>query len=207
MRKNRYVKIKGKTVWIENSISYLRSLKKEVEISLKGGKKMRGKLYYGMVKIFDSNTKRKYYLVVIKNNKGQRMFLTNKKVGNAKEAMEVIKVYSYRWLIEETYKYLKQEYNLEKIHLRSEVERLNNYYNILLSSIGLAMVGLEIVGAQVKEMILELRKEDCMGYKLKNIMYAWLEVVEYILHNGKFFRNRNQRNYLQNQQNSLFSLI
>ncbi|MBS8121887.1 hypothetical protein VAMP_34n5, partial [Candidatus Vampirococcus lugosii] len=52
------------------------------------------------------------------------------------------------------------------------------------------MVGLEIVGAQVKEMILELRKEDCMGYKLKNIMYAWLEVVEYILHNGKFFRNR-----------------
>ncbi|MBS8121515.1 transposase, partial [Candidatus Vampirococcus lugosii] len=68
------------------------------------------------------------------------------------------KVYSYRWLIEETYKYLKQEYNLEKIHLRSEVERLNNYY-----------------------------------------MYVWLEVVEYILHNGKFFRNRNQRNYLQNQ--------
>ncbi|MBS8122036.1 phosphoribosylaminoimidazole-succinocarboxamide synthase [Candidatus Vampirococcus lugosii] len=31
-------------------------------------------------------------------------------------------------------------------------------------------------------MILELRKEDYMGYKLKNIMYAWLEVVEYILH-------------------------
>ncbi|WP_213349774.1 hypothetical protein [Candidatus Vampirococcus lugosii] len=86
-----------------------------------------------MVKIFNSNSKRKYYLVVIKNNKGQRMFFTN---------------------------------NLEKIHLRSEVERLNNYY-----------------------------------------MYAWLEVVEYILHNGKFFRNRNQRNYLQNQQNSLFSLI
>ncbi|WP_213348945.1 transposase [Candidatus Vampirococcus lugosii] len=105
-----------------------------------------------MVKIFDPNSKRKYYLVVIKNNKGQRIFLTNKKVGNAKEAIEVIKAYSYRWLIEETYKYLKQEYNLEKIHLRSEVERLNNYY-----------------------------------------MYACLEVVEYILHNGKFSRNRNQR--------------
>lgn len=207
MRKNRYVKIKWKTVWIENSISYLRSLKKEVEITLKWVKKMRGKLYYWMVKMFDLNSKRKYYLVVIKNNKWQKMFLTNKKVWNAQEAMEVIKAYSYRWLIEETYKYLKQEYNLEKIHLRSEVERLNNYYNILLSSIWLAMIWLAKIWAQVKEMILKLRKEDYMWYKLKNIMYAWLEIIEYVLLTWKFFRNRHQRKWLQNQQNSLFGPI
>ena len=46
------------------------------------------------------------------------MLLTSKKVRNQKEAKEIVMLYSKRWLIEEFYRYVKQEYKLEKIHLR-----------------------------------------------------------------------------------------
>ena len=118
MRKNRYVKVKGKTVWINNAYTILRSLKEEVEINLKGWKKTRWRLYYWQIKIFEWNERRKYRLVVLKNNKWSHILITNEKITNKKDAMEVVKAYSYRRIIEETYKYMKQEYNLEYMHIR-----------------------------------------------------------------------------------------
>ena len=70
------------------------------------------------------------------------MLLTNEKISNKEEAMEVIKAYSYRRLIEETYKYMKQRYKLEYMHIRDikedqdkQIIRMNNLYNLLLSAI------------------------------------------------------------------------
>jgi len=214
MRRNRYVKVKGKTVQINGVYAKLRSLKTKVEIILKGWKKTVGRLYYWQIRIFEWNERRKYRLVVIKNNKGNHMLLTNERISNKKEAMEVIKAYSYRRLVEETYKYMKQKYKLEYMHIRDRKEdqdkqmiRMNNLYNLLLSAIWLSMLGLESIWESSKELLLEVRAIDYMWYKIKNIMWWWLDVLEKIIRNWKFLQNRYQRYWLKIQQNSLFSPI
>jgi IS4 transposase len=57
-------------------------------------------------------------LVVVKNKHNPVILLTTLKVENLEEAKMIIYRYSQRWLIEELYKYLKQNYELEKINLR-----------------------------------------------------------------------------------------
>ncbi len=152
MKSNRYVKVKWKMVWIDKAFTKLKNLKTEVEIILKWWSKTKWKLYYGQVKIFKWNERRKYRLVVIKNNKWSHMLLINERVINKKEAMEIIKAYSYRWLIEETYKYMKQRYELEYINIRNskkdqrlQMRRMNNLYNLLLALVWLSILWLEML--------------------------------------------------------------
>lgn len=205
MRNNRYVKVKGKTVYIWNAKERLKSTKWEVEVELKGGEKITWKMYYGMVKL-PKNKKRKYYLVVIKNNNKHVMFLTNKEVKNKEQAKKIIKIYSYRWLVEETYKYMKQEYKLEYINIRGWMDRMNNYYNLLLSWIWMWMIGLSNIWSELKELIVKERSKEYADYKVKNLMYAWLEVIEYIFRELKLYQNRYRRKLHLYQQNSLFNL-
>ena len=213
MRRNRYVKVKGKTVRIDNAYAILRNLKEEVEINLKGWKKTRGRLYYWQIKIFDWNERRKYWLVVLKNNKWSHILLTNEKITNKKDAMEVITAYSYRRIIEETYKYMKQEYDLEYMHIRDskknqelQMIRMNNLYNLLLASIWLSMLWLEMLWKQDKEILLEIRSIDYIGYRLKNLIWWWLDVLKAVIMKWNFLQSRTQRYRLKIQQKSLFCL-
>jgi len=214
MRTNRYVKVKWKTVQIGDAYTKLRSLRSKVKIILKGWTETTGRLYYWQIRIFDWNERRKYRLVVIKNNKWNHMLLTNEKISNKEEAMEVIKAYSYRRLIEETYKYMKQRYKLEYMHIRDikedqdkQIIRMNNLYNLLLSAIWLSMLWLEIIWESNKELLLEVRAIDYMWYKLRNPIWWWLDVLEKIIRNWRFLQNRYQRYWLKHQENLLFSPI
>lgn len=205
--RKRYLKIKWKTVLLENATTKLRKIKWEVEVIMKSGKRRRWYLYYWMVRIFEWNTKRKYRLVALKNNKWTSYYLTNVVVNNQEKAKKIIRTYSYRWLVEEIYKYIKQEYKLEYINLRSWVERMQNFYNLLLSWIWLWMIWLKIVWKEVKEMIIRFRKEHYLWYKLKNILYAWLEIVQYIMKLWKIIQNRYRKKRLSIQRITLFSQI
>lgn len=211
MRVNRYVKVKWKTVRINEAYTILRSLKTEVEIYLKWWKKTRGWLYYWQIKIFEWNERRKYRLVVLKNNKWSHMLLTNERVRNKEEAMEVIKAYSYRRLIEENYKYMKQEYRLEYMNIRDskkdqrlQMIRMTNLYNLLLSSIWLSMLWLEMLWEHDKELILEIRAVDYCWYRLKNLIWGWIDILKAVIQKWNFLQNRTQRYRLKIQQKSLF---
>jgi len=212
LKKWRYVKVKWKTVWIENAYTKLRGTKEEIEVVVKNWK-IRWRLYYGKVKLYESNNRRDYYLVVVKNNKQNIMLLTSKKVRNQKEAKEIVMLYSKRWLIEEFYRYVKQEYKLEKIHLREwkevkkYIKRMNNYYNLLLSTIWLIMLWLDEIWDAIKEVMLKLRAIENVWYKLKNIMICWLEVIQEYLLEFKVLQNQYRKKQLRKKdllQNPLF---
>jgi len=200
LKKWRYVKVKWKTVWIENAYTELRWTKKEIEILTKSWK-MIWKLYYGRVKLYNANNKRNYYLVVVKNKKQNIMLLTSKEVRNKEEAKKIVDLYSRRWLIEEFYRYVKQEYKLEYVHLREwkdvnwYIKRMNNYYNILLSTIWLIMLWLEEIWDTIKDLIIKLRAIENVWYKLKNIMICWLEVIQEYMNTFKVL----QKQYLKKQ--------
>ena len=212
MKRWRYVKIKWKTVWIENAYTKLRWTKEEIDIIIKSWK-MRWKLYYGRVKLYESNNKREYYLVVVKNKKQNIMLLTSKKVRNKEEAKKIVMLYSRRWLIEEFYRYVKQEYKLEYINLREwkdvrwYIKRMKNYYNLLISTIWLLMLWLEKIWDSIKEVMVKLRAKENVWYKVKNIMICWLEVIQEYLLNYKVLQNQYLKKQLRKRvlsQNPLF---
>ena len=215
IKNTRYVKVKWKTVWVWNAIYRLKGTKSEVEIPTKWWKTIRGKIYYWMVK-FPKNLKRNYYLVIVKNNRGKQIFLKNIKITNKEKAIDLLERYNKRWLVEETYKYIKQEYNLESINLRESMERMNNYYNVLLVSIWMWMLWIEGIDEELKDLIIKERSKEYADYKIKNIIYAWLEIMEYAFKNIKLYQNdwkessiyrdRYRRKWHLYQQNSLFAL-
>jgi IS4 transposase len=70
------------------------------------------------MKLHGSNNRRRYYLVIVKNKKRSIILLTSQRVENIEQAKKIVDIYSRRWLIEEYYRYIKQEYKLENIHLK-----------------------------------------------------------------------------------------
>jgi len=106
------------------------------------------------------------------------------KVESLEEAKMIVYRYSQRWLIEELYKYVKQKYELEKINLREwkdvkkYIKRVSNFYNLLLMAIWLIMLWLEKVSVTIKDVIIKLRAKENVGYKPKNIITVWLELIE-----------------------------
>ena len=139
------------------------------------------------------------------------MLITNKKISNKQEAIEVIKAYSNRRLIEETYKYIKQEYNFEYMNLRDtekdlQIIRMNNLYNLLLVAIWLSMSILSKMWDNFIEYIVKLRAIDYAWYKIKNMIWWWIDIFSHILKKWNFLQNRMQRYCLKYQQKTLFCI-
>jgi hypothetical protein len=59
------------------------------------------------------------------------MMITNKEIKNNADVVEIFSKYSSRWWVEDTYKYLKQEFKLEKIMLKN-YSSLQNIMTFLL---------------------------------------------------------------------------
>ena len=210
LKKNRHIVIKWKKYELEEWYGKLRKTKEKVRIRTKN-KETEWEIYYGEVKLRTGN--RRYYLVVAKNRHNPVMLLTTLKVESLEDAKMIIYRYSQRWLIEELYKYIKQKYELEKINLREwkdverYIKRVNNFYNLLLIAIWLMMLWLEKVSITIKDMIIKLRSMETVGYKLKNIITAWLELIEdFVNVNGilqnQYFKKQVRKRILQ--QNPLF---
>ena len=74
-------------------------------------------------------------LCVLKKLNGQlsMMMITNKDIKNNTDVVEVFSKYSSRWWVEDTYKYMKQEFKLERIMLK-KYKSLQNMMIFLLSA-------------------------------------------------------------------------
>lgn len=79
--------------------------------------------------------KEKLYLCVLKKLSWElsMMMITNKEIKNNDDVIEVFSKYSSRWWVEDTYKYLKQEFKLEKIMLKNYTSLQNIMTFILVA--------------------------------------------------------------------------
>lgn len=77
----------------------------------------------------------KLYLCVLKKLSWElsMMMITNKEIKSNDDVVEVFSKYSSRWWVEDTYKYLKQKFNLEKIMLKSYTSLQNMMTFILVA--------------------------------------------------------------------------
>jgi len=81
--------------------------------------KLSGRIWCEEIKIPWINEK--LYLCVLKklNWELSMMMITNKEIKSNNDIVEIFSKYSSRWWVEDTYKYLKQEFKLEKIMLKN----------------------------------------------------------------------------------------
>jgi hypothetical protein len=84
---------------------------------------------------FDYDTKEELTLCVLKkwNWELSMMMITNINIENNDEVIKVFSKYSCRWWVEDTYKYMKQEYWLEDIMLKKYKSLQNMMTFVLLS--------------------------------------------------------------------------
>ena len=75
------------------------------------------------------------YLCVLKKLSWElsMMMITNKEIKSNDAVVEVFSKYSSRWWVEDTYKYLKQEFKLEKIMLKNYLSLQNMMTFILVA--------------------------------------------------------------------------
>lgn len=81
--------------------------------------KLSARIWYEEIKL--PWIKEKMYLCVLKKLSWElsMMMITNKEIKSNDDVVEVFSKYSSRWWVEDTYKYLKQEFKLEKIMLKN----------------------------------------------------------------------------------------
>ncbi len=95
--------------------------------------KLSARIWYEEIKI--PWIKEKMYLCVLKKLSWElsMMMITNKEIKSNDDVVEVFSKYSSRWWVEDTYKYLKQEFKLEKIMLKNYSSRQNMMTFILVA--------------------------------------------------------------------------
>ena len=94
---------------------------------------MYGRVWYEDIRIPWINAK--LYLCVLKklNWELSMMMITNKEIENIDNVIEVFSKYSSRWWVEDTYKYMKQEFGLEQIMLKKYKSLQNMMTFVLLA--------------------------------------------------------------------------
>ena len=96
--------------------------------------KIRARVWFEKIKI--AWIKEELTLCVLKklNWKLSMMMITNMKIENNTDVVKVFSKYSSRWWVEDTFKFMKQEFQLEKIMLKN-YKSLQNMMIFLLASI------------------------------------------------------------------------
>ena len=121
IREKTWNKIKMKTladiIKTRKRITYFeyQTLKNWKEIK----QKLSARIWYEEIKL--PWIKEKIYLCVLKKLSWElsMMMITNKEIKSNDDVIEVFSKYSSRWWVEDTYKYLKQEFKLERIMLKT----------------------------------------------------------------------------------------
>lgn len=112
-------------------INIVSKMKLRSRARLEGKEDKRTKTYnvkFGYKRVFLPNGKVELTMVVVKGfGKEPMILLTNVEVRNKYEALQVIKYYISRWVIEESFRFIKQSYCIEDIRLR----RYNGLKNML----------------------------------------------------------------------------
>ena len=121
IREKTWNKIKMKTLWdiikTRKRITYFEYKKLKNWKELK--QQLNARIWYEEISI--PWIKEELYLCVLKKLSWElsMIMIINKKIKNSDDIVEIFSKYSSRWWVEDTYKYLKQEFNLENIMLKN----------------------------------------------------------------------------------------
>lgn len=120
------------------------------------------------------------YLVWTKGGGLQEfILLTNLRVGKLSDALRILKLYSYRWQIEELFREMKEDLGVEKVILRT-LDRINKFLEIAMVAYSFVFILLN-KGGRVLHFLLELggrlglkqKKEDTFGRTLKGLSHLF----------------------------------
>lgn len=118
-------------------------------------------------------------LCVLKKLNGQlsMMMLTNKEVNSNTDVVSVFSQYSSRWWVEDTYKYMKQEFHLEKIMLK----KYNSLQNMMIFLLAAMSFVSEIKRSSCYLSGIFIEKAQALNsWKLQYIEHsivAWMRVI------------------------------
>jgi len=167
------------------------------------GYKERRKLFLGRMRVRIPGIGGEYYLVVIKGFGESAMLLLTNVEGEGKKILEM---YLTRWKVEESIRFLKQEYNLEDVRVRS-YSSLKNTVTLLLAVFYFLSVYL---GAKLKLNIL-LKKIYEKAKRFFQIpafkQYAIADGIYRILFNTRWKYSRNKKTYRIETKQFMFSFL
>jgi hypothetical protein len=118
-------------------------------IRIEDGKEKIYHLRYGVESIFLPERKEKLQLVVVAGFGEKPLMLLTNLVGGARDSeslLRIVEIYLTRWKIEETFRFLKQSYNLEDLRVLG-YQRLQNLVALVAAAAYFAAV---FVGQKLK---------------------------------------------------------
>lgn len=98
--------------------------------------------------------KKEYQLVVVYGLSEEKpmMLLTNRPIKNKEDVIKVVRLYMYRWRVEEYFRCKKQEYNFESYRVRT-IKAMNNLNLMLMIQMG----HLGLLGEKINQRLLSIK--------------------------------------------------
>ncbi len=140
--------------------------------------KLSWRVWFEKIKI--SGIKEELTLCVLKklNWELSMMMITNMKIENNTDVVKVFSKYSCRWWVEDTYKFMKQEFKLEKIMLKN-YKSLQNMMIFLLASMNFITNLRKKDNKYFTQILIE--KAKALNWKLlkmtEHSIIAWIRVI------------------------------
>ena len=127
-------------------------------------------VYVSHTKVILPFNKKKYELVIVYGLSEERplILLTNRDISSKEDVIKVVRLYFYRWRIEEYFRAKKQEYQFENMRVRT-LKSMNNL-NLLLT-IHLGHIGklIEVIDKKLLTIKIILRSKS-----LRNKVVIWI---------------------------------
>lgn len=117
--------------------------------------------------------KKDYELVIVYGLSEERpmILLTNREIKSKEDVIKVVRMYFYRWRIEEYFRSKKQEYNFENVRVR-RLKSINNLNTILTIYLGKMVMLIE----QMNERLLTIKIIE-RSKSLRNKIIVWISQI------------------------------
>lgn len=157
--------------------------RKSYDVSIKRKGKIKMELWFDddeKYEVYVSHTrvtlpynKKDYELVIVYGLSEERpmILLTNREIKSKEDVIKVVRMYFYRWRIEEYFRSKKQEYNFENVRVR-RLKSINNLNIILTIYLGKMVMLIE----QMNERLLTIKIIE-RSKSLRNKIIVWISQI------------------------------
>ena len=170
---------KKRTLLIDGEIKQLQSILNEDKYPYKSTFRMKRKpilIKFNFKELKLPGIKERLWIVFTKSRYGESyILLTNIEVTRFDEALRIIKIYRYRWSVEDFFRVMKQDLGIEKVMLRT-LRRINKLIEIAMLAYVIAFMLLINDNKLIKSIIeaggrlgIKNKNEDTIGRILKGL--------------------------------------
>ena len=170
---------KKRTLLIDGEIKQLQSILNEDKYPYKSTIRMKRKpvlIKFNFKELKLPGIKERLWIVFTKSRYGESyILLTNIEVTRFDEALRIIKIYRYRWSVEDFFRVMKQDLGIEKVMLRT-LRRINKLIEIAMLAYVIAFMLLINDNKLIKSIIeaggrlgIKNKNEDTIGRILKGL--------------------------------------